>query len=105
MWSAKSGAGHREQLSQRFSLNLTGNVKESKGRGGIGQRKTKRVCFKGTKDVRKAIDNKEVHEGKIRLALTKDQKENLKKKGNFNHSKKAEHLWRNSSQSQTSQAE
>lgn len=87
MWSAKSRAGHREQLSQQFSLGLNGNMKESKGKTNL-TKKNKKSLFQKRKDVRKAMDNKEVHEGKIKLSLTKDQKESLKKKGIFNHSKK-----------------
>lgn len=87
MWSAKSTAGHREQLSQPFSLNLNGNMKESKGRGEIWQRRTKRL-FQKRKDVRKAIENIEAHEGKRKLSLTKGHKERKSEEREFSSLRK-----------------
>ena len=72
-------------------------MKESKGKTNL-TKKNKKSLFQKKKDARTAIDNKDVHEGEIKLSLTKDQKESLKKKGNFSHSRKAKYLWRSSPQ-------
>lgn len=61
-------------------------MKESKMRKKSDKGKQKSLLQK-RQDVRKARDNKEVHDKK-KLFLTKDQKESLRKKENFNHSKK-----------------